>query len=176
MARPIKTRISGTGYKKHEANTLKYSRLAADGKTYEIDVDKIVQIIADYTDREKRIKTRKIAVKKTGETIQEEYIQPISEAGLMKALKIAKRETYNTWLQGYVNPKHIDDIYYTPNLALSEALHAGKREIEIYLSEDAPYQRTSLTIRELESMGALTPQKKIIDTTISTGKWGKWGK
>ena len=179
MGRPKKEppkRVSGTGYTQAEARTLKYSRLSEDGKTYEVDIATIKAIIDRYTDRENRVRTREIANTKTGTVSAIKETAPISEAGLMKALGISKRETYNTWLQGYVNPKHIDDLQYAANDALSETLHAGKREVEIYLSEDAPYQRTSLTIRELESMGALTPQKQVVDHNIRTGKWGKWGK
>ena len=174
MARPIKTRISGTGYRDDRAGKaavqrLKYSRYNKDTKTHEIDIDRIRAIIAEYIRQNEYI----TEIDKDGN----ETVIPgkLSRVALRQALNIS-RDTYTTYLQGYVSRPDIDDITVQPNTELADALRAGDDRIIQYLVEQSGKYDQTKAIRLLETYGELTPQKQIIDNNIRTGKWSKWGK
>lgn len=171
MGRPKKEppkRVSGTGYTQAEARTLKYSRLSEDGKTYEVDTDRIAEVIDDYI-ASKYDDTGVIAI-------------PISRPGMCKALgqgansRPIAPSTYKLWLEGYVNHEHRDDMTYVPNDALSAAVRAGETELGIYLLETQGKYGENTRLRQAESIGLLEPQRQVVDHNIRTGKWGKWGK
>jgi len=154
-------RISGTGYTKGEAAQLKYKREAEDG-SWEIDTDAIDKIVQEYVDEEKRTRERIIRYKDKG-TETEEYLLPISRAGLRAALRVYNTETYSLWLDGYVNREHKDNEGYAANLALSEALRAGDTAIARWLCEQEDSKHSSRTIRLLETMGEITPSGQKIE-------------
>lgn len=172
MGRPkkqIPKRISGTGYTESEARVLKYKKKATDG-SYEIDTETIKDKVNAYIDEEARTKRDNDG--------HAWGIKPISRPGLRSALKIYNQETYNLWLDGYVNRDHKDNEGYAANIALSEALRAGDTAIAQWLCEDEDSKHSSRTIRLLETMGEIAPAqtKHEISASISLGKWSKMGK
>lgn len=152
-----KKRISGTGYTKHEAAQLKYSKQANDG-TYEIDIKAIADKISSYIDTHKGTS--------------------ISRPGLRAALSIYNSETYNLWLDGYVNRDHRDNEGFGANMQLSDIMRAGDTAIAQWLCEQEDSKHSSRTIRLLETMGEIAPaqSKTSLDVTIGLGKYGRWGK
>ena len=176
---PIK-RISGTGYTYAESLQLKYCRKASDG-SYEIDTDKIAEIIDEYTDEERReytIKSYRNKGKANEEIIETLALKPVSRAGLRKALGTYNTETYALWLDGYVNRDHRDNELFAANIKLSEAVRAGDTEVAVWLCEEEDSKHSSRTIRLLEGMGEIGPAQSKVDVNgnINLGKWGKWGK
>jgi hypothetical protein len=157
----IPKRISGTGYTYAESRQLKYCKQAPNG-TYEIDVNKIAEAVNAYI---------------TSNTDDNGTpIQPMSEAGLMEALGVHKRETYLSWLAGYVNPLHKADEAYTYNEALSEALARGQVKIARYcLENNTDKYSARIRERQAETMGYIGPAQSKVDIggPISLGKWGK---
>lgn len=166
-------RVSGTGYTKSEAAQLKYSKQADDG-TYEIDIDKITEIVNAYIEPE--FKTRTV---KAGSQFKEiEYRVPISEPGLMDALHIYDRETFNLWASGHVNRAHKDNEEYRANIQLSDSIRAGVNAIARYIMEDEESSKSSISIRQLETMGYIGPaqSRAEVNASISLGKYRKYSK
>jgi len=153
-------RASGTGYDiktmsgKAAVNHLKYSIKAKDG-TYEIDTNKIREIVKEYTSTKENI----------------------NRVGLRRALDIS-RDTYLMWLKGYVSRNDEEDENVKVNSQLTDAMRAGDDAIlESLITSDDKYSQTK-NIRLLESYGELMPQKQIneINANINLGKFGKWSK
>mgnify|MGYP000990096276 CR=1 FL=1 len=176
MGRPkkqIPKRISGTGYNpltmegKAAIRQLKYGTFGVDG-TFEIDVDKIAEVVNAYIEGHIR--------PANGEEDKVEQL-PISRVGLRLALEIS-RDTYARWLQGYVSQNDIDDENVKPNIELSEAIRAGDDRIMQYLVETCDKYGDTKRIRLLETYGEIGPAqtKTEISASISLGKWSKMGK
>jgi hypothetical protein len=159
--RPKIKRVSGTEYTAFEAASLKYKKKDSKTGSYEIDVDKIAtladQYIVDNIDSNGNIVSMSIP-------------------GLLDALGIYNMETYNLWLQGYVNREHIVSDEYVCNVALSGALARANNKIAQYHMEREP-KSTSTTqkdIKQLQTMGYLAPDKAQIEHSghISFGLGG----
>ena len=98
-------------------------------------------------------------------------------AGYRKALKDISPATLALWQAGYMC--HADSINtdIEPNEELIKTMDIGRNAlIDKLYQQDGKYQ-SQLVIRTLEGMGELTPQKKIVDVSLSgLGKWEKWSK
>lgn len=132
-------RISGTGYDiATQAGAagiahLKYKAERAGQKgIYDIDIQQISQKIRDYIDNN----------------------DVYSRVGLRIALGIS-RETYNTWLKGYVDSAHMSSDEYICNVALSDAVRAGDDMIIKQLVETCDKYGDSKRIELLRTYGEI---------------------
>lgn len=176
-------RVSGTGYNpetmegKAALRVMKYSKLSADGINYEIDTDKIKDIIEGYIDEDRRTKTRTITYK-NGTSVEEEYLLPISRVGLRRALDIS-RDTYSIWLHGYVKRSEIEEEGVTANINLSDAIRTGDDAIIQYLVESNGKYGTQKDIKLLETYGEIATKDNptiINHGTMKLGIFEKWAK
>jgi len=172
-------RISGTGYDpetmegKAALRRLKFEKISKDGKHHEIDTAKIEQTVLDYINiksREYKQYIYKNKGKPNEEVKEVTLYKPVSEAGIRIALDNICPQTYRRWLKGYVSQEDMENEDVECNLDLCNALRAGENEIARYLFEDEDSNKSSITIRRLETLGEITPSKSVIDANIWTGK------
>jgi hypothetical protein len=158
-------RISGTGYDpetmegKAAIRQLKHSKKSKDNKLYEIDTDKIKNLIDTY------ISSKIIIDYDTNEIIG---FKEVSRAGLRRYIKISRNQ-YLLWLKGYVSESDKDNEDVVYNYELEDSMREADDFITQVLSETWGKQGEQTRIKLMEGMGEIPSNKTEINANIRIG-------